>query len=400
MLRTMLSLVFPLLLAPLAPASTWIVDDNSGPGVDFTSIQAAVNASSPGDVLLVQPGAYGSFTVSIPLSILGQGAPTIAFPGKITVSNLAAGGRVAVVGFIVQGSSFSSFLFVQNCAGKVIGDDLHASSSFVDVTGSADVRLRRVTARQLRSTQSRVEVVESGFQGNSPPDCFCCSEGDDSGGTGFIVTGGELHLARSSSIGGNGADETCIDTGLCNGGGPGGHGVALQSGASALVTGGPAHVLSGGTGGIASGSCASFGNGSPGESVWIGSGAGPLRISGVTADGTTPSVTPADPTMRLLETPVPGTNLTFRVEAPPGADVDIVLGRQPILADVPGLEEDVLTTTNRTFHLGTVPASGVVSLNFPTSASWPKGFLLVFQAVATLPDTSVRRTHSIPVVFR
>jgi hypothetical protein len=41
-----------------------------------------------------------------------------------------------------------------------------------------------------------------------------------------------------------------------------------------------------------------------------------------------------------------------------------------------------------------------VSFNFPLSANWPKGFTVFFQAVATLPDTSVRRTHSIPVVLR
>ena len=104
--------------------------------------------------------------------------------------------------------------------------------------------------------------------------------------------------------------------------------------------------------------------------------------------------------MRILETPVPGGNLTFRVNAPVGSSVKLDLGRHAIVQDVPGLAEDVLVHTNRVFNLGVVPASGVVSFNFPLAASWPKGFTIFFQAVVTLPDTTIRYTHSIPVVLR
>lgn len=48
-----------------------------GPDVgtyDFDSIQAAVNAAQPGDVVRVAPGAYSGFAVGKPLTVLGPGA--------------------------------------------------------------------------------------------------------------------------------------------------------------------------------------------------------------------------------------------------------------------------------------------------------------------------------------
>lgn len=68
------------LLSATASAGTWIVDDDGGPGVDFTSIAGAVAAAAPGDLILVKPGAYGTFWVNKPLKIVGQPAvpPTVS----------------------------------------------------------------------------------------------------------------------------------------------------------------------------------------------------------------------------------------------------------------------------------------------------------------------------------
>ena len=57
-LRTILSagvLAVLLLLARAGTAAgaTWIVDDDGGAGVDYTTIQAAVDAASPGDTIEV-----------------------------------------------------------------------------------------------------------------------------------------------------------------------------------------------------------------------------------------------------------------------------------------------------------------------------------------------------------
>jgi len=78
----------PLLLslfASSAAASTWVVDDSGG--ADFTTIQAAVDAASPGDVLLVQAGSYAAFTLDRDLSILaapGEQSAALKLPAVLT----------------------------------------------------------------------------------------------------------------------------------------------------------------------------------------------------------------------------------------------------------------------------------------------------------------------------
>jgi len=78
-----LRFLFAALLASVASAqTTWIVDDNPGPGVHFTSLPAAVAAAASGDTLLVAPGNYAPFHVSgKALSILGDGHATTVIDG-------------------------------------------------------------------------------------------------------------------------------------------------------------------------------------------------------------------------------------------------------------------------------------------------------------------------------
>ncbi|HEX6811338.1 MAG TPA: hypothetical protein VF384_06935 [Planctomycetota bacterium] len=76
--------LFAALLASAAPAqTTWIVDDNPGPGVHFTSLPAAVAAAASGDTLLVAPGHYEPFHVTgKALTILGDGNVTTFIDGS------------------------------------------------------------------------------------------------------------------------------------------------------------------------------------------------------------------------------------------------------------------------------------------------------------------------------
>ena len=54
--------------------------DDDGPGPYFT-IQAALDAASDGDVVLVEPGTYDEFIVEKDLTILGNGAPGTVIVG-------------------------------------------------------------------------------------------------------------------------------------------------------------------------------------------------------------------------------------------------------------------------------------------------------------------------------
>ena len=42
-----------------ADGAVWVVDDQAGPGVDFTTIQAAVDAADAGDTIVIGAGQYG-----------------------------------------------------------------------------------------------------------------------------------------------------------------------------------------------------------------------------------------------------------------------------------------------------------------------------------------------------
>lgn len=88
--------LFPgLLLTALASAQTFVVDAQSGPGSQFTSIAAAVAAVPSGSVLLVRPGTYAPFSiVGKGLAILGTNGVVISgtfyAPVTVTVSATAA----------------------------------------------------------------------------------------------------------------------------------------------------------------------------------------------------------------------------------------------------------------------------------------------------------------------
>jgi hypothetical protein len=399
--RTALTALF---LSTLASASTYVIDAANGPGTNFTDIPPAIAAAAPGDVLLVLPGTYSSFTLDKSLAILGQSAG-VNVSGSATVTAIPAGTVASIVALNLFGN-----LQITNCSGTVVGDGLLVTT-FTLITGSADVRLRNVspitttTAADLDVLGSRVEVVDSTFRGSQGVDSGQCSGSQAGpGAPGASIYSGVAHFARCNVYGGpGGSGGSCIDPGGCGDGGDGGYGIELVPGnvAQCLVTGPPEFVVSGGPGGGAP--CGM--PGSHGYGILLPQGDG-VRYSGESVapianqGGVLETPSPADPSMRILETPVPGGNLTFRVNAPVGSSVKLNLGRHAIIQDVPGLEEDVLVNTNRVFNLGVVPASGLVSFNFPLSANWPKGFTVFFQAVATLPDTSVRRTHSIPVVLR
>jgi hypothetical protein len=386
-------------LATLASASTYVVDAANGPGTDFTDIPPAITAAQPGDVLLVLAGTYSAFTLDKPIAILGQSVG-VTVNGSATVTGIPSGTIASLVSL-----RFIGPLQIGSCPGTVVGDSLLVSTD-TSINGSADVRLRLVTPATtianpgLSVSTSRVEIVDSLFRGTHGIDLTCSWLQAGPGGNAVHVSSGDVHFARCNVMGGQGGSGFCIDPGLCPDGGDGGYGVVLDPGTTCLVTGITDFGVSGGLGGTSCGIPGSHGIG-----VKLGAGAG-LRYSGATIGGITnlggtiETPTPDDPSMRILETPVSGGNLTFRVNAPVGSSVKLDLGRHAIIQDVPGLEEDVLVHTNRVFNLGVVPASGSVSYNFPLSASWPKGFTIFFQAVVTLPDMTVRRTHSIPVVLR
>lgn len=393
------------LLSSLAFSSTWIVDDDGGAGVDFTSIDQALLFAGPGDLVRVRPGTYGAFTLNVGATVLGE--PGVTVDAVVTVRDVPAGARAVLSNLVVDR------LEVRDCSAAVIVDRVFAfaSNAAVVVRGSTDVRLRRIhLVGQLDVASSRVELTDSLVFGRAGQDQIgdCCGGGD--GQTAVLVAGGGvLHASRSSIRGGNGGQAKTWANFF---GGDGAPAVWLTAGdANVLVTGVETNVVQGGAQGL--GSACTY-DGDDASAVVLSPGS--ARVSGVALLGrlgycgeVTPAVVntggtfeapnPVDPSLSLPVDTIRGTQVTFSVNAAPGASVRLRLGRQPAVIDLPDVLEDRLTIPLRTFDLGTVPPSGVVTFPFTLPIGLPEGFMIVAQASA-IDSSGTRLTQSVPIVLR
>lgn len=92
-----------LALAPLAAADLIVVDP--GGGGDFTTIAAAVQAASDGDVLRVKAGSYGAFEVVDKSLVISSEGPNFVFvAGATRVAQLAAHRTVVLNGIHFRGT--------------------------------------------------------------------------------------------------------------------------------------------------------------------------------------------------------------------------------------------------------------------------------------------------------
>lgn len=405
------SWLFAASLAGSAHAHVYLVDDTAAPGVQFPSIVDAVAAAQPGDVVLVRAGNYLSFQVTEGITIFGIDAGVLVW-GGFTVHDVPADERFRAIGIVTTTLMGSApHVEVSNCAGAVILDRI-ANSGTTRISNSADVRVRECQLRgrpgQIDGIgsgasgcdvlDSRVEIVDSllvGGAGLGPP----MSVSLGGGGAGLALVGSsEVHVARSTLTGGSGGSSASVETG-----GPGGD--ALFAGGTSevrcrvLVTGTPAHVFSGGAGGAGA-----LAQGAPGSGIAAASS--DLRVSGVTVDGTaldsaSSLVVPGrpDPILEKLGGSLIGAPAPFAVRGVPGSQVEIVLGRQPVIVESPGLDEDVLALPGRITNVGTIGSNGLLQFDLIAPGSWPQFLTLVAQARVTLPDGSVLRTQSVPLLF-
>ena len=304
----------PPLLAPLAlalaaaPALSADLVVDAGGGGDFTSLQAAVAAAAPDDLVLVRAGTYAeSVTVDgKPLWIVAETLPVIV-QGSLTVTNLAADGIVVLSGLDVRSpaalpSSAPGLLLADNVGEvRVQGSAFRGGDGKWDfdreiagppgqgavVEGCARVTLSDSVFRGgkgmvlgahpgadgLVETTSAVAAWGCEFRGGeggtnragnpfgSPTD----------GGAGFRATSFGVFAAGSLFQGGRGGtdnDVICIEVG-----GDGGPGLFLPAvSTQARLMG---STLAGGLGG---GSCPSNPPGNPGPTV--AGGGTPIQVSG------------------------------------------------------------------------------------------------------------------------
>ena len=402
-----------------------IVDDDGGAGVDFTDIQAAVDASADGDVIVVRAGVYGGFVVDDRRLTLLADPGAIVAP-DVRIQNLAPGRRVVLSGFAL------TTLDVLTCAATVFVesttiDEEHfavggSRQNLVFVSRSNDMRVRNVVVGNTMTTagvsawnvdESRVELASSTLSGSDGEDSAPGTADDGRpGGAGVVVrNAARVHLARSSSFGGTGGDEL----GFGDRAGFGGSGLLLHGSSEAIVAGDAVHEIAGGDGGVSR----FFGvDGGGGFGLYAATGTNPVRVSGVGLIGgqagsdaplgkplflgafgqngilTQPS--PRDPTLEILGAAQQGAGpVTFRVHGESGGVVTLNLGRLAIVQPAATAIEQLVFPL-RTISLGALPAQGFVDYVFPAHL-FPVGFFLLGQAEVDYGG-ELRRTNSAPTV--
>jgi hypothetical protein len=415
---------FGLAIGGNAIANTYVVD--AGGGGDFASISAAVAFAAAGDVLLVQPGTYGAFTLDKGVSVLGTSGVIVA--GAVLVSNVPAGPRAGL-----QRMTLSE-LDIVDCVGAVLVGEVAvqppgvyvslANSAYVHVRGSSDVRLRAVTAwpnnvyeigwHGIRVESSRVEITHSLAKGRTSPfvDIGTASGGYD----GLRVEGtSNVHVSLSTFEGGVGGGATNGGNPWLGGfGGPGGAGIRALGFAQVLVTGRASDEARGGRGGLAD-DCEH--DGRPSSGIVNDSASSYVRHSGITAIGATTysdcGSSPWPPFFGQHELAVPidaslhvgggtsaGTTALFTLRGEPGDAARLRLGRQLAIVDLLDVYEDRLLVPLRTYDLGTLPASGEATFSFPLPATLPSGFLIVAQGSCVSTSGVTRLSQSVPIVLR
>jgi hypothetical protein len=269
-----------------AQGKVWVVDDNGGPGIDFTSIQPAVDAAADGDTLLIKPGSYKTIASGGVLVLLdGKGLTLIAEAGAthqiyhagnsgtaIAVRNLSASQRCvlrglrvyALEGRALEVSACAGSVWVDNCSlvsffaafGLLPAADaaVYADAAALLAFSSATIQGGNAPCDGLRARDSNVVTYASTFTGGGGPSY--CSTGNCSapvfpGGHGIHLLGGFLFGSAGAARGGAGAAGCSNELWqCCSKGAKGGSGLVIESSAGVPAE---AHLqqvpLSGGSGG-------------------------------------------------------------------------------------------------------------------------------------------------------
>jgi len=167
-------------------ARTFVVDVDLGPGADFASIGAAVDAASDGDLVLVRSAPSGE-----DVEIADKGLRLVAVPGAdrpvlggLAVRRAPAGSHVRVRGFDLVLDT-SSELLCESCVGQVWLEDLQVRpdplasfSGGMQVVDCQAVLFARAlleapnqnAAEALRVERSNVQLFRSQLTGNDSRD--------------------------------------------------------------------------------------------------------------------------------------------------------------------------------------------------------------------------------------
>ncbi len=138
--------------------TVYVVDDDGGAGVDFTSIQAAVDASVAGDRIDVRNGSYGPVTVDVGVTIMAEGDRALIL--GLTIANVPPGEVLALTDF-----DYIRDLRLRDNQGAVILDSVPVVYGNLWIERSTDVRIAKIQrASLLLAIDSFVQTTDCYFQ--------------------------------------------------------------------------------------------------------------------------------------------------------------------------------------------------------------------------------------------
>ncbi|MEL6431121.1 MAG: hypothetical protein AAFU73_20775 [Planctomycetota bacterium] len=380
MLRTLLAPVLASLVATTAAAqSIFVVDADGGPGVDFTALQPALDASSPGDRIEVFAGTYGPATLGRGVTVMGAEAGVVF--QSVTIEDLPPA-EIVVLADVGHEQAR-----IERCMGTVVLDRV-ALDGFLDVTACADVRMSEA------SGLARISVVESFVQiGQSTITAPVSSVSPA-----VNAFASELVISDTTLRGASELFSIIIGIGMCQtfDGHPG---LVLGGGSTATVL---RSVLRGGSGSI---DCFGTGPGGfPGPSGTVDSSSTLRRAQTAVPNGLGLAAGAIDlveielPTLSLTGGRAPGETAVFETRAGAGTSARLWAGRFP-RRDAFGPWIPFLHSRERGVSLGAMPASELVEIFFPLPPL-PRGTLIHGQAMRTRADGTTDLSNSVTLVVR
>jgi hypothetical protein len=327
-----------------AQGRVWIVDRQGGG--QYTEIQPAIDAASPGDRVEVRSNlGYAAFTLSKGIdvdAIAGAHVPSC------TVANVAAPESATVWGFVVDGT-----VTVRQCQGRVLLAALTVHNPALNGTPGAsatdsdqvllvDCRVQGSTGPEvgpggdgLQVIRSTVVCERSQLSAGAGARVFRTG---NSGGNGILVQNGALVAAASTFTGGPGSPAHWHDR-MCFSGGPGGSGVFATNSvrmlfmAVSVIVGGP------------SGGDVGCGGGPVGAAFSLVTSAA-IRTADCVITGTSPPmpVLPALPSLVGPGIATRGSPVTWTFSAAPGTTVLPLVDARSAFLPAPGLFVPLLVT--------------------------------------------------------
>ncbi|HYC77776.1 MAG TPA: hypothetical protein VEI02_09130 [Planctomycetota bacterium] len=364
-----------------------VVDDQPGPGVGFTDVQAAVDAAASGDVLLIHPGSYGTVVIDgKALTLQGVGALQASFPAFFPVLPFAAPAPPA--SFQIRNVPPGQRTIVQGLSLGAV--DVGPSGSapdgsrvdFVDVAVSGRLRINAAQVEVHRAAGLNVHVL------NGKATFSSCTFSAPSSTQAWTAADG-IAMAVGSSTPGVGANAVVrlYDTAL-----QGGHGyilATLPGGADALRTYAGASASVYGASSIAGGlSIPIQGFVLPPGYAVNAAATGAVTVHGGTLSSGLPSPTfgpvtvapAAFPSLAAIGPTGAGGTCTLSVSAPgtPGAPflVGLAFDASPVELSAPFAGALILAGPSAVLWSGALDGFGQASIVF-SATSWPPSLLHV-----------------------